>query len=103
MNYISVFLDWIECHIGFILTICGMLFAWYIYCKEVKCNKIRKLAEQVVAYYCLEQEAIKEIQSKTNESVKTIKIRLREKALRNENNGLNAYPSMTAKGAKREL
>lgn len=78
-----------------------MLFAWFTYCKEVKSNLIVKLAKQVIAYYSLEQEAVKEIQKYTKENAKSIKVRLRETAKHSKENLESEYPSMTAKAARK--
>ena len=78
-----------------------MLLAWLTYCKEVKSRLIVKLAKQVIAYYSLEQEAVKEIQTMKDENAKTIKMRLREAAKKNVENIESEYPSMTAKGARK--
>lgn len=100
MNVQNV-LFWLECHINLILTIIGFLFAWYTYCKEVKSKLVVRLAKQVIAYYSLEQEAIKEIQKMSQESTKTIKVRLRNAAKCNQENLEDEYPSMTAKAARK--
>jgi NADH:ubiquinone oxidoreductase subunit 5 (subunit L)/multisubunit Na+/H+ antiporter MnhA subunit len=92
---------WLECHINLILTIIGFLLAWYTYCREVKNELVVKLAKQVIAYYSLEQEAIKEIQKTSQESAKTIKVRLRNAAKYNQENLEGEYPSMTAKAARK--
>lgn len=92
-----------EKHIGLFLAVFSLLFAWYSYCRNLKCKKIKTLAKQVIAYYSLEQEAVKEIQTMTNENIKTIKVRLRRAAQNNQENLENEYPSMTAKGARRYL
>lgn len=101
MDFIKDTLCWIECHINTFLTVGGLLLAWYTYCKEVKNKLVVKLAKQLIAYYSLEQEAVKEIQSFTNENTKTIKIRLREAAKKNNENLESEYPSMTAKAARK--
>ena len=94
----------LESHCDIILTICGFLLAWYVYHKEKKDKNISLLAKQVIAYYSLEQEAVKEIQKyNPSESAKTIKIRLRTAAKENKENLEQIYPSMTAKGARRYL
>lgn len=103
MEYIINVFYWIESHINTIITIGGLLLAWYTYCREVKNSLIVKLARQVIAYYSLEQEAVKEIQAKTNENAKTIKIRLREAAKKSKENLESEYPSMTAKAARKHV
>ena len=105
MEFVSNIFCWIENHINFIITIVSVLFAWFTYCREVKNHLIVKLAKQVIAYYSLEQEAIKEIQSlsKVKENAKTIKIRLRDAAKTNKENLENEYPSMTAKTARKYI
>lgn len=93
----------LECHIDTILTIGGFLFAWYTYCREVKNKLVEKLAKQVIAFYSLEQEAIKEIQKTSGDSTKTIKLKLRNAAKSNCENLEGVYPSMTAKAARKYL
>lgn len=93
----------IEQHIELLIAVASILFAWFIYCKNVKAKTIEKLSKQVIAYYCLEEEAISEIKSHTNENEKTIKMRLREKAQKNNDNFEREYPSMTAKQSRNYL
>lgn len=94
---------WLECHINTILTIVGFLFAWWTYCKEVKNKHVERLAKQVIAFYSLEQKAIKEIKKYSHDNTKTIKVRLRNAAKSNCENLEGEYPSMTAKAARKYL
>ncbi len=103
MDSIIQILDFTESHIGIILTICGLLFAWHTYQKERKAKIVIQLAKQVIAYYCVEQEAIKMISELTNESEQTIQRQLRKKALDNENNLETVRPVMSATGARKFL
>lgn len=103
MESISIILSCLEKHLGLILTFLGVIISLFIYFKEVKCKRIKKLSKQVIAFYSLEQVAIKEIQIHTNESVKAIKVRLRQDAQKHQENLENEYPSMTAKGARKFL
>ena len=96
-------LDIMEHHLDLILTIAGILFAWYIYMKEEKDSTIKKLAKQVIAYYCLEKEAIKIIHDKTQESEQTIQRKLRSLAVDNEDNREAVRPELTAAGARKYL
>lgn len=103
MDYLTI-INTIEDHWDVFLTLLFGLFAWYIYCHEVKEKRILELSKQVIAYYSEEQEAVKEIEEALKkENVKTIKTRLRNKAQSNENNLEKVYPSMTAKRARSYL
>ena len=103
METFYTILNFIERHLGLILTFLGLIITLFTYFREVKCKTIKKLSKQVIAYYSLEQVAVMEIQKTTNENLKTIKTRLRKEAQNHQENLEKEYPSMTAKGARRYL
>lgn len=53
------YLEFIEGHLDFMLALFGLLFAWWTYVKSITANKIQALAKEVIAFYCVEQAAIK--------------------------------------------
>lgn len=100
MEYIEIF----EKHFDFILAIFGALFAWYTYCKDKKARDIHKLAKEVIAFYCIEQEAIKMLKEKMGDTTEqTIQRDLRKRALDNENNLEKVRPNMSATGVRKYL
>ncbi len=103
LDTILKILEIIEKHLGILLTIAGFLFAWYTYMKEKKDNNIRKLAKQVIAFYCLEQEALKMIHEITGDPEQTIQRKLRKKAVNNNENIEAVRPEMTAVNARKYL
>lgn len=96
-------LESLECNIGTIVTVLGFIFAIYLYFREVRSKKVKKLARQIIAFYSEEQEAIKEIQKYTGEKHQTIMKRLRNNAVKNDNNLEGEYPFLTAKGARKKM
>lgn len=100
MEYLGI----IEKHLDFILAVFGILFAWWIYIKNIKENKIRVLAKEVIAFYCIEQAAIKMLKEQmSNVSEQTIQRKLRDEAMKNEDNLEGVRPTMSAKGARKYL
>ncbi len=94
----------LERHLDFILAIFGALFAWYTYRKTEKDKNIQKLAKEVIAFYCIEQEAIKMLKEKMGDiPEQTIQRKLRQKALNNENNLEGVRPDMSANSARKYL
>ncbi len=90
--------------ISFLVTIAALLFAWYTYNKDKKAKIIQMLAKEVIAFYCIEQEAIKMLKEKDcNKSEQTIQRELRARAQSNENNIEGLRPSMSATSAKKFL
>lgn len=97
-------LNILEKHLDFIVAVIGACFAWYTYVKEKNAKIIKKLAKEVIAFYCVEQEAIKMLKEKMAEtSEQTIQRDLRKRALENENNLESVRPDMTANGARKLL
>jgi uncharacterized protein involved in exopolysaccharide biosynthesis len=90
--------------ISFITTITALLFAWYTYNKDKKAKVIQMLAKEVIAFYCIEQEAIKMLKEKDpGKTEQAIQRELRAKAQNNENNIENLRPTMSATGARKFL
>lgn len=90
--------------ISFMAAIIALLFAWYTYNKDKKAKTILMLAKEVIAFYCIEQEAIKMLKEKdSNKTEQTIQRELRARALNNENNLENLRPTMSATGARKFL
>lgn len=98
------YLEFIESHLDFMLALFGLLFAWWTYVKNIKANKIRALAKEVIAFYCVEQAAIKMLKEQMDDvSEQTIQRKLRDEAMKNENNLEGVRPTMSAKGARKYL
>lgn len=88
--------------ISFLTTIAALLFAWYTYNKDKKAKIIHMLAKEVIAFYCIEQEAIKMLKEKDGDKTEqTIQRELRTRALNNENNLESLRPTMSATGARK--
>lgn len=86
------------------LTICvlGVVIPLWILIKEHFDKKRTKLAEQVIAYYCLQEEAIKWIKE-LSPNEKKVKEQLRKRAQNNEDNNRHIYPDMAIKEAEKYL
>lgn len=90
--------------ISFLVTIVAFLFAWYTYNKDKKAKVIQMLAKEVIAFYCIEQEAIKMLREKDcDKTEQTIQRELRAKAQNNENNLEGLRPTISANGARKFL
>ena len=89
---------------SFIATIAVLFLAWYTYNKDKKAKVIQMLAKEVIAFYCIEQEAIKMLKEKDGgKTEQTIQRELRAKAQNNENNLESLRPTMSAAGARKFL
>lgn len=87
---------------SFWVAIAALLFAWYTYNKDKKAKIIRMLAKEVIAFYCIEQEAIKMLKEKdSDKSEQTIQRELRARAQTNENNIESLRPTMSATSARK--
>lgn len=82
------------------LMICvmGVVIPLVMLIKEHYAKKKHRLAEQVIAYYCLQEEAIKWIKE-LNPNEKKVKEQLRQRAEASDLNFLNVYPNMAIKEA----
>ncbi len=85
-------LELIICVLGVIIPLCMLI-------KEHFDKKRTELAEQVIAYYYLQEEAVKWIKELSPYEKKT-KEALRKRAQNNEENNRHIYPDMTAKEAE---
>lgn len=84
------------------ISVMGVVIPLVMLIKEHYAKKRHKLAEQVIAYYCLQEEAIKWIKE-LSPNEKKVKEQLRQRAKANEQNFLKSYPKMTLKEASNYL
>lgn len=71
---------------------------------KAKLNEVKKrLAQQVIAYYCEEQILIEELAAATGKNAGTLKNEFRKKAADHEKNVDCQIPEMTPNQAKRYL
>ena len=63
----------------------------------------KKLANQVIAYYCLEQEYLDVLSQKKAEPKQNIQIEMRKRAEKHDKNTNQVYPDMTPSDAKSYL
>ena len=89
--------------IGLVLSIVGVIIPASLWILGRRDKKRRVLAEQVIAYYYLQEVAVDEIAKLTSRSKLTIKKDLREAASRHVDNKKSTYPKMTAKEAEKYL
>lgn len=85
-----------------VICVLGVVIPLVILIKEHYDKKKRKLAKQVIAYYCLQDEAIKWILS-LDPSAKKVKEELRTRAQNNSNNVHRTYPKMSLSEASKFL
>lgn len=83
-----------------ILAIYGTYLTVKIHKFTEKSGTVNKLAHQVLAYNCLEQELLKELSDKTGAPVPTLQKEMRQRAVNNEKNIGATYPDMTPSQAK---
>ena len=95
MNDTKELLELIICVLGVIIPLCMLI-------KEHFDKKRTNLARQVIAYYCLQEEAVKWIQE-LSPNEKKVKEQLRKRAQNNEANNQRIYPDMAIKEAERYL
>lgn len=81
-----------------VICVMGIVIPLVVLIKERSERKRRKLAEQVIAYYCLQEEAIKWIKE-LSPNEKKVKEQLRQRAEASDLNILKAYPNMAIKEA----
>lgn len=93
-------LDLIIRLLEFILTLAGIIIPLVIVIISWRDKKRRQLAEQVIAYYYLQDEAVNEIAKITSQAPQTVKKQLRDKACHHPENKRCIYPNMTAKEAE---
>ena len=99
MEKIDIIIRFLE----LLLSIAGIVIPLVVVIQAWRDKKRSKLAEQVIAYYYLQEEAINIIASLTSQAPKTIKTQIREKARDNVGNKMSIYPDMTPKEAEKYL
>lgn len=95
MNDIKDILELAICVMGVLIPLCLVIIEHFD-------KKRTKLAEQVIAYYCLQEEAVKWIKELSPEE-KKVKEQLRKRAQDNEENNRHIYPTMAVKEAEKHL
>lgn len=95
MNDIKEILELIICVLGVVIPLVGLIIAHFD-------KKRKKLAEQVIAYYCLQEEAVKWIQELAPNE-KKVKEQLRKRAENHEENNRRIYPTIAVKEAEKYL
>ena len=91
----------IETILELIITVCGAVFALWIYLHNKRDDTIKVLARQVIAYNCLEHELLKELSEKTKSPEQTLQKDYRQKVLKNNEVNISSY--MTPGKAKSYL
>lgn len=95
-----IFIDVLE----LVLSILGIVIPLCVVICEHYSKKRKQLVEQVIAYYCLQEEAIKWIQEfNPNLKEKNVKEELRRRAQVNKKNMRKSYPKMAIKEAEKYL
>ena len=89
--------------LGLILSIAGIAIPLVFLILGHRDKKRHKLAEQVIAYYYLQEVAIQKISDLTKQPAKTIKEDLRKQACDYADNKKSIRPTMTAKMAEKYL
>lgn len=95
MNDIKEILELIICVLGVVIPLVVLIIAHFD-------KKRMKLAEQVIAYYCLQEEAVKWIQELAPNE-KKVKEQLRKRAENHEENNRRIYPTIAVKEAEKYL
>lgn len=81
----------IETILALIITVGGVVFTVLIYQRGKRNDTIKKLASQIVAYNCLEQELVDELSTMKHVAPQTLKIDMRKKVLENNNLTIEAF------------
>ena len=84
-------------------TVGGSLFAFWIFLHDKRRDTIKLLANQAIAYNCLEQEYLDVLSKKKAIPGKDIKVEMRRRAEKHEKNVNNVYPDMKPSEAKKHL
>lgn len=95
MNDIKEILELIICVLGVVIPLAVLIIAHFD-------KKRTKLAEQVIVYYCLQEEAVKWIQELAPNE-KKVKEQLRKRAENHEENNRRIYPTIAVKEAEKYL
>lgn len=85
-----------------VISALGVVIPLVILIKEHYAQKRRELAKQVIAYYCLQEEAIAWIKTLAPKE-KKIKEKLRKRAQNHVDNVHRTYPSMALREASEYL
>ncbi len=85
-----------------IICVLGVIIPLVFLIKEHYDKKKRRLAEQVIAYYCLQEEAVAWIRS-LDSNAKKVKEDLRNRAQNHKDNVHRTYPNMTLSKASELL
>lgn len=88
----------IETILALIITVGGVVLTLFIYLRGKRNDTIKKLANQIVAYNCLEQELVNELSALKKVPSQTLKKDMRKKVL--DNNNLSIETFMTPGKAK---
>ena len=106
MNILNLLADYLE-PISKVLLGALSIFGTYLtvkiykYAKRAETNQ--KLAQQIIAYNCLEQELVEALSKETGESPQTIKIKMRQKVLHNTDSETDIDMFMKPSTAKNYL
>lgn len=82
----------------FCIAVLGVVVPLCICIKEHYSKQRKELAEQVIAYWCLQEEAVKWI-SELSPDEKKVKLTLRQRAQHNKDNVHRTYPKMALREA----
>jgi len=93
----------IETIIELCITVSGVLFALWLFLRDKRRDTIKQLANQVIAYNCLEQEYLEVLLHKKGTPEKDVKVEMRRRAEKHEKNVNKVYPDMKPSEAKRHL
>lgn len=84
--------------IELVICVMGVVIPFVMLIKEHYAKKRRELAEQVIAYYCLQEEAIAWIKALAPNE-KKVKEELRKRTQNHADNVHRTYPSMALREA----
>ena len=92
--------------ISILMAVPGFVLAFYVYLRDKRDCERKLLAQNVIAFYALEEEAIALLNEKTHgkyRDKRKAKTLLRDRAEKNEHNPYAFHPSLSAKMVKRYL
>jgi hypothetical protein len=93
----------IETILELCIMVCGALFALWIFLRDKRRDTIKQLANQVIAYNCLEQEYLEVLLQNKDAPKKEVKVEMRRRAEKHDKNVNKVYPDMKPSDAKRHL
>lgn len=93
-------LNTIETILGTLFTVGGVVLAFWIFLRDKRRDTIKTLADQVIAYYALEQEYLAVMQNQKEKPTQSIQTEMRKRAMENEKNTNMVYPDMTPSKAR---